>query len=316
LTATLQGSLRPAFLGTLGSLAVLSVAGQSRAEGPEGGPAEAARRGGADGTETATQVSAGARASFERGVAAYEAARFEEAIAAFMEADELAPSPQLSFNIARCYERRGDDRYALVAYREYLQRAPAAPNRVEVEQRIAEIEWRLKSLDQPGAPLTVVSPPGELSGDELTAPAAGKPEHEAPASSAVTAAPGTTAPASQHTASARGAPEPNAGPRWWTWVAFGASAASFAGAGALELSRRHWEAQARQSQVQIDYAADLETMRRRQTGARVLLGAGAAAALVGGALLYFDLARTERDPTQVALGCAAAECWLQAGGRF
>jgi tetratricopeptide (TPR) repeat protein len=317
LTATLQGSLRPAFIGTLGSLAALSVAAPSLAEEPESHAADAELRGGADNPETASQVSAAARASFERGVAAYDGAKFEEAIAAFMEADELAPSPQLSFNIARCYERRGDDRYALVAYREYLQRAPSAANRVEVEQRITEIQRRLKSLDQPGAPLTVVPPPGDLADDAPTAPAAGKPEHEVPASpsSLVPATPGEAA-ASGRAADAAALPEPSTGPRWWTWVAFGASAASFVGAGAFELSRRHWEAQARQSQIQIDYARDLEVMRQRQTGARILLGTGAAAAFIGGVLLYFDLARAERDPTQVALGCAGAECWLQAGGRF
>src|SRR5262245_53584141 len=67
------------------------------------------------------QANAAAQSRFEAGVAAYEDGRYREAVERFKEADRLAPSPLLSFNIAKVYEKMGDNRSALASYRDYLR---------------------------------------------------------------------------------------------------------------------------------------------------------------------------------------------------
>jgi tetratricopeptide (TPR) repeat protein len=145
------------------------------------------------------------------------------------------------------------------------------------------------------------------------------------------AAPAATAPPARHEpphpirrepAAARGATrdtaaEAWAAPSWWTWALLGSSGALLLGAGAFELSRRDLEEDARQEPRQIDYRNELEAMEARQATARVLLGVGAAVALVGGVSLYLDLSarKGERAP-QTALACTAGSCQLALRSRW
>jgi tetratricopeptide (TPR) repeat protein len=94
----------------------------------------------------AAAVDPTAQARFDAGVAAYQEGRFRDAVELFREADRIAPSARLSFNIAKVYERMADNRSALAAYREYLRRMPAADNEAEVSRRIAELERALAAI--------------------------------------------------------------------------------------------------------------------------------------------------------------------------
>ena len=67
-----------------------------------------------------------AKQHFQAGSAHYAAGRYREAVVDFVEADRLAPSPALSFNIARAYERLADSSGALRWYRDYLRHSPNA----------------------------------------------------------------------------------------------------------------------------------------------------------------------------------------------
>jgi len=75
---------------------------------------------------------------------AYRRGHFRAAIEHFKEADRLAPSPRLSFNVALSYERMADAPNALAAYRDYLRRAPEAANVQTTSVRIAELELELQ----------------------------------------------------------------------------------------------------------------------------------------------------------------------------
>jgi tetratricopeptide (TPR) repeat protein len=77
------------------------------------------------------------------GVADYKAGRYAEAIGEFRMADQLRPSPVLSFDIAQCYEKMADLGNARTAYQQYLVRAPNASDRTAVEATIASIDKRL-----------------------------------------------------------------------------------------------------------------------------------------------------------------------------
>lgn len=98
-----------------------------------------------------------AKAKYEQGVEAYAAGHFKDAVDQFLAADRLSPSAPLSFNIARAYEKLGDDSGALRWYRDYLRRAPSAKNVKDVTAQVERFEARLaaKGVQQ----LTVLSQP-------------------------------------------------------------------------------------------------------------------------------------------------------------
>jgi tetratricopeptide (TPR) repeat protein len=97
------------------------------------------------------------KARYERGATAYSAGRYKDAIELFLQADALAPSAALSFNIARAYEAIGDDASSLQWFRDFRRRAPDAKNGAEVDQRIHALEGALakKGVQQ----LSVLSTP-------------------------------------------------------------------------------------------------------------------------------------------------------------
>src|SRR4051794_34519288 len=59
-----------------------------------------------------------ARDRYREGEAAYAAGHFRDAIEAFKKANGIAPSPALSFDIARAYDRLSDVPNALAWYRD------------------------------------------------------------------------------------------------------------------------------------------------------------------------------------------------------
>jgi hypothetical protein len=88
-------------------------------------------------------ATAKAHKSYERGQQLYAQARYAEAIASFEEAFRIKPNPVIYFNIGRCHEQSGDVARALRAYRDYLHLLPAAKDKDNVADRIANLERRL-----------------------------------------------------------------------------------------------------------------------------------------------------------------------------
>lgn len=111
-----------------------------------------------------------ARATFERGVAAYEAGSFEEALSAFQEAYRLTNDAQILYNVATVADRLRRDVVALEAYEGYLAGYPAAPDRTNVEARIAA----LRSV------IAAASVSAETVPEETTPEATTEPTLEAP----------------------------------------------------------------------------------------------------------------------------------------
>ncbi|MEO8185409.1 MAG: PEGA domain-containing protein [Deltaproteobacteria bacterium] len=287
----------------------------------------------------------GARASFEQAMAAYGQGRFRAAIEHFREADRLAPSPRLSFNIAQAYEQMQDGPNALSAYRDYLRRSPGADNSADTSVRIAELELELQrsgvqQLSVLSTPVgaTVIIDDISRGVSPWTAELAPGPHllllrlrghndfrqsFELPARHAIDLVASLTpllAPTPLAVAP-RPPPAPEAPvealptPRWWTWAAFGGAAGLLLGSGAVELSRRSLEKDAgRPNQSQIEAEQSYDAMNRRKTTSRILLGTGVAFGALGGVSLYFDLARHDRARTTLGLGCAGSECRALARG--
>jgi tetratricopeptide (TPR) repeat protein len=270
-----------------------------------------------------------AKARYEQGVEAYSAGRFKDAVDHFLAADQLSPSAPLSFNIARAYEKLGDDSGALRWYRDYVRRSPTAANVADVAVLIARYEERLSKkgvqqltvLSTPsgatvtigGSPVGVTPwtgdiPPGhhkvELTlrgySDSTTELDLG-PERaqdlvirltEAPARADVPGG-GAAAPVTVITQAPSTAGQPQSEQKGGLGilpiVVLGAGGAVLGGALTFEILRQSSERQAKRESMQVPFKEKLDAMESRRTTARVLLGIGGGLVLAGGALLVVDI---------------------------
>jgi tetratricopeptide (TPR) repeat protein len=290
-----------------------------------------------------------AEKQFQRGITAYKEGRFKDAIDAFLDAHRQYPSPTLSFNAARAYEKMGDSAGALRFFREYLRQSPSASDRVTVEQEISDLEKKLEdrgvqqvtvlaNVDGPtviidGRPVGVAPWTGEIVPGrhkvklrfEGYSDALGEFELT-PQRSLDVRLEIQPAPKAEPMPVATPAPPVNAlpprdhaestGVSVWTWTAFGVGAAAFGGALAFELMRGSAESDVKNEPTQLARHDAYDRMQSRQTTARVLVGVGAVATVAGSVLLYLDLQKGGSSETRVGLGCSGAECGARVRGRF
>ncbi len=90
-----------------------------------------------------------AREHYRRGTKAYEIGDYNEAIKEYGEAYKLIDDPALLFNLGQAHRLAGHSVEALRAYRMFLLKVPDSPNRVEVQQRIAELQQQLPAQPRP-----------------------------------------------------------------------------------------------------------------------------------------------------------------------
>jgi hypothetical protein len=95
------------------------------------------------------QREAEAAAAEARAFKATEEERWCDAVASFLEADSVAPVPDLLFNAARAAEVADDRALAAKLYAELLQRSPKAANAAEARKREAVLKAAM-SKDGPG----------------------------------------------------------------------------------------------------------------------------------------------------------------------
>jgi tetratricopeptide (TPR) repeat protein len=270
-----------------------------------------------------------AKARYEDGVQAYAGGRYKDAVDLFLAADKLSPSAPLSFNIARAYEKLGDDSGALRWYRDYLRRSPNAQNAGDVTAAIARYEARLakKGVQQvtvlstpSGATVSVDDanlgvtpgtfdlPPGhhvltlllrgynDASAEFELAPDRAQ-DVVLTLSRAATPAESTGVPPIAAVPIVP-PPAPSEAPKSepshgglgvWPWVVTGAGVVALGGALTFELLRASAEKDAKNDPTQIGYKDKLDTMESRRTTARVLAGVGGALVVTGGVMLTLDL---------------------------
>jgi tetratricopeptide (TPR) repeat protein len=276
-----------------------------------------------------------AKARYEQGVEAYSAARFKDAVDHFLAADQLSPSAPLSFNIARAYEKLGDDSGALRWYRDYLRRSPSAPNAADVAALVTRYEERLaqKGVQQltvlstpsgatvtiDGSPVGVTPWTGDIAPgphkveltlrgyrDSTTELELGKERAQdlvirltqarAAAPAAAPAAPITVITQAPPRSSAP-EKEQGGGLGVLPYVVLGAGGAVLGGALTFEILRQGSERDAKREGMQVAYKEKLDAMESRRTTARVLLGVGGGLVLAGGALLVVDILTSKPKQT-------------------
>lgn len=291
-----------------------------------------------------------ARRLYSEAEQAFAAGDYRKAIDLFRQADKQVPRAELEYNIALAYEAMGDKPSALEAYRSYLRRSPASSDRSEVEANVARLAKDLGKVQL--QQLTVVTSPagatvlidaqakgfspwtGEVQTGrhQLTVRRIGSHDAMQNVSMGVDQPLEVNLvlaedPAIQAAEQARLAQlrtqqleqnRPTLLQRIQpiTWGLVGAGAAGLVGAGAFEQARANSEDDARLAATQLAAERELESAESQQTTARVLLGVGAGAMVLGGVFLYIDLSREPESATQLTAGCAGRRCGMYARGTW
>lgn len=94
---------------------------------------------------------------FEDGMVQYDLRRFDAAIALFEKAFEARPDPVFLYNIAQAHRMAGRPADAAAFYRNYLRKAPEAPNSGDVKGWIAQLDK--EAAGKPATAPPVVSEP-------------------------------------------------------------------------------------------------------------------------------------------------------------
>ena len=100
-----------------------------------------------------------AKAKYEEGTKLYNLGEFKGAAEAYRAAYMAKSDPVILYNIGQAYRFAGDAVQALFFYRSYLRNSPTAPNRREVEERIAALEKQQQILSQPPSGPLPIAPP-------------------------------------------------------------------------------------------------------------------------------------------------------------
>jgi outer membrane protein assembly factor BamD (BamD/ComL family) len=171
-----------------------------------------------------------ARRHYDEGSTAYSLGDFTHAAEEYKAAYKAKPDPAFLYNIAQAYRLANDAPNALFFYRSFLHNLPDAPNRQEVEDRIAKLEAQLAARDA-----MVKQPPNTTIPPEGRAPAKPpvvetRPSVESPSITQPELVVTTAAPPPKHTPVYK---------KWWLWTAVGVVVAGAAAgtAAALVLSK-------------------------------------------------------------------------------
>jgi hypothetical protein len=132
---------------------------------------------------------------YEKATRAYDVGKYNEAIEDYQKAYEIGGDPPMLYNIAQAYRLNDQPAEALRFYRRYLQRAPSARNREDVERKIAELEKTIEERRKAAAAATpppAATPP--IAPTPPPAPAPNPAPATGPAAPAAPTPPGTETP--------------------------------------------------------------------------------------------------------------------------
>lgn len=85
------------------------------------------------------------REAFLRGETHFQSGDYGAAIASFKEADRMRVTPEVAYDLAKCFEKLGDEPFTIFYYRLYMRRAPSAPDTLEVAEKVGTVIARLES---------------------------------------------------------------------------------------------------------------------------------------------------------------------------
>jgi hypothetical protein len=104
-----------------------------------------------------------AKALFEQGKTFFDLGQFDKAIQAWQDGYTAKADPGFLYNIGQAYRLSGDPQKAIFFYKRFLGYSPKAPNRAEIEQKIAALQKQISEGKPPAPP-----PPGGTHPDTAT----------------------------------------------------------------------------------------------------------------------------------------------------
>jgi tetratricopeptide (TPR) repeat protein len=127
----------------------------------------------------ATPATEQARAHYKQGKAYQDVGSYDQAIAEYLEADRLAPRPELFFNIAQCHRLAGHTALAVKYYHRFVDAMPDAAGADDARRYIAELERKLKDeqaqKDEEARRAAAADPHPPLTSSEADEGHAGRP---------------------------------------------------------------------------------------------------------------------------------------------
>jgi tetratricopeptide (TPR) repeat protein len=146
---------------------------------------------------------------FMSGSKHFDLGEYREALSDFKQGFRLNDDPVFLYNIAQCHRLLNENAEAIRSYKVYLRRRPDAPNRAEVEQKIAGLEAAI--AEQQAA---TTAPPNHVLPPDRSATSSPPVETTVAPPATVTAAAGVTTRASR-------ADSTPVYKKWWPWTIVG-----------------------------------------------------------------------------------------------
>jgi Tetratricopeptide repeat len=256
---------------------------------------------------------------YERATRAYDVGKYAEAIEYYQKAYEIGGDPPMLYNIAQSYRLNDQPADAVRFYRRYLQRAPSARNKDDVERKIGELEKiveerRRAQLAAP-PPSPPATPPPSTTGPGVTPP----PVQPAPTPSTTTPTEGATTAPEDGTPSTPTEGDASSGhvQRIIGWSLVGLGTAAAVGAvieGFIAKSNSDKVTSASQSMGKMEFDASWEMKGKNANTAMIGLAIGAGAAVVAGVIVVLTApSSSEATPAEAAPGVATVAPWLGVG---
>jgi Tetratricopeptide repeat len=259
---------------------------------------------------------------YERATRAYDVAKYGEAIEYYQKAYEIGGDPPMLYNIAQSYRLNDQPGEAVRFYRRYLQRAPTARNKDDVERKIAELE---KVAEDRRVKAAAVAPP--------PAPVAPLPTPVAPSPPPPNVAVGPPSPVVENPSSGAvgisttpaqsAADEESKGTRriiGWSLVGVGVAAgvgAVIFGTIAKQQSDKVTEMSQHPATMPVTFDPELEKKGKNANAAAIGLAIGAGAATIAGVILVVTAWSSGEtppaEPTSSETARATVTPWLGAG---
>ena len=169
-----------------------------------------------------------AKRLFTSGRQHFDLGEYRDALRDFKEGYRLKDDPVFLYNIAQCHRLLNENTDAIHAYKVYLQRAPNAPNRGEVERKIAALEEAVASQQKASTtpPTGVLAPDRQGATTQETPP----PTENKPAGTDTTSHAASSDNTLTKSAPDRAQPTP-VYKKWWLWTAVGVVVVAGVGVG-------------------------------------------------------------------------------------
>ncbi len=246
---------------------------------------------------------------YERATRAYDVGKYAEAIDYYQKAYEIGGDPPMLYNIAQSYRLNDQPADAVRFYRRYLQRAPSARNKDDVERKIAELEKMVEERRKAPVAAPPPTPPPATPPPSTPSAAASAPvQPTPPSSSSSSSSPTTTIEGGATTATDGNPPtlqddgggSPVRKIVGWSFVGLGAAAAVGAVIEGL-VAKKYSDkvTSASQSHGTTEFDAGWEKEGKNANTAMLGLAIGAGAAVAAGIILVATAPSASEAPADV-----------------